>query len=72
MLFLEVNKNDIFLRENNPLEKKISPFEHYNATGCAKTGTNALMLQFKLRHSLTSEKPKTANLINVLYKLMKL
>ena len=60
MLFLEVNKNDIFLMENNPLVTKISPFEHYNATGCAKTGTSALMLQFKLRHFLTSEKQKNS------------
>ena len=44
--------------------------KRYNAQRCAEIGTNEVTLQYKLRHFQTSEKPKTANLTNAIYKLM--
>ena len=47
-------------------DKEIIPFQRYNPPGNAKIGTNDVMLQYKLRCQM-SEKPKTVNLIDVIY-----
>ena len=70
LLILEGNKNGIFPREILLSEEEIIPFERYNAPWRAKTGTNDVTSQFKSRHFQMAEKPKTANLIIVIYKLM--
>ena len=51
-------------------DREIISFKRYNPPLHAKIGTNDVMVQNKLRHFQMSEKPTTANLINVIYKLM--
>ena len=60
----------IFPREKFLSDEEIISFKRYNAPCRAKTGTDDVTLQCKLSHFQTSEKQKTANLINVIYKLI--
>ena len=50
-------------------DEEILLIEHYNAPWSIKIRKNDEMLQYILHHFLTSEKPKMAHLINVIYKL---
>lgn len=45
-------------------------FKCYNTPWWAKIGTYDIMLQYRLCHFQTSEKPKMDSLINVIYKLI--
>ena len=51
-------------------DKEIIPFQRYNPQWHDKIGMNGVTLQYKSCHCHMSEKPKTANLIIVIYKLM--
>ena len=68
MLFsviFEGKKNGIFPRKNIPFRQGNNVFR----TVHAKIGTYDVNLQYKSCYFLMQEKPKKANLINVIYKL---
>ena len=52
-----------FLRKIFLSDEEIIPFKRERILTRAKMGANDVKLQYKLPHFLTSEKPKTANLI---------
>ena len=51
-------------------EEEIISFERNNAPRHARIVTNDVTLQYKLHHFQMLEKPKMANLINLIYILM--
>ena len=59
-----------FSRETIPFRRVKDFLLNVKSTVTRQIGTNDVTLQHKLHHFQTSEKPKMANLVNVIYQLM--